>query len=158
MGKMKLNPTAGFLIFLMAVAIVFIVYAATLDNFQAALVPICAASLIVILSIIEIVREIKTIPAAETSGQTASNEKDQVSSREFGRRVGLLSAWVGGLIAGIYYLGFLIANPIFLFAFLKSRGTGWSTSFLVTAIASAALYGFFEVLLERRLWRGQLFW
>ena len=66
----------------------------------------------------------------------------------------MLLAWLGLLIGMIYILGFLVAIPLYLVVFLKANDTGWVTSVIIAGVVTGIIYGMFQVLLERQLWRG----
>ena len=70
-----------------------------------------------------------------------------------------LVAWAYflALIGGILLFGFHIAIPVFLFAFLRFQaGAKWTTTLLLTVIASAAIYIAFDRVLRVSLHPGFL--
>jgi hypothetical protein len=61
------------------------------------------------------------------------------------------------LIGGVLLFGFHIAIPVFLFAFLRFQaGAKWTTTLLLTVIATAAIYFAFERVLRVPLHPGFL--
>ncbi len=71
------------------------------------------------------------------------------------RREMLFLGWFAGFIAGIVALGFLIAGPALVFAFLAINQRENITRAAALAVGClAVLYLVFEVLLELTLFRG----
>jgi hypothetical protein len=65
------------------------------------------------------------------------------------RRTLLACAWIFGFLAAIVLLGFPVAVPLFVFAYLKLQGKeGWIFSLVFTAIVWALFYGLFDQLLH----------
>lgn len=67
-------------------------------------------------------------------------------------------AWVCAFLLALYLSGFIVATPLFLFAFLRFAGErprGYSA--LAAVAATAVVYGVFAWLLEYRLFPGVLF-
>ena len=61
------------------------------------------------------------------------------------RRTALAAGWVLGFFAAIALLGFGIAVPLFVFAYLRVQGKeGW----IFTAVFTAAVWGFFYGLFD----------
>ena len=85
-------------------------------------------------------------PSGEAAGELAA------------RRSMLTVAWILGFFAAILLLGFLVAVPVFLLAYLKLQAReGWLFSLLFTAIISGAFYGLFDYLLHLPFASGVLF-
>lgn len=53
-------------------------------------------------------------------------------------------AWLIGLYAAIWLVGFPIAVPLWVFIYSKLYGSRWITSLCLTAVAWAFIYGLFE--------------
>ncbi len=65
------------------------------------------------------------------------------------RRTGIAAAWILGFFFGILLLGFLVAVPVFVLAYLKIQGgRGWVFSAVFTAVVWAFFYGLFDLLLH----------
>jgi hypothetical protein len=61
------------------------------------------------------------------------------------RRTAVAVGWILGFFAAILLLGFGVAVPVFVFAYLKVQGkAGW----VFTAVFSAAVWGFFYGLFD----------
>jgi len=57
-------------------------------------------------------------------------------------------AWLLGLYAAIWLIGFLIAIPLFVFTYTKFYGARWITAVILSAVAGGFMYGLFERLLH----------
>lgn len=67
-------------------------------------------------------------------------------------------AWVGLFLLAVYLSGFLVATPVFMFAFVRlaaGRGTVYAATAALVAVA--VVYVVFAVLLDYRLYAGILF-
>jgi hypothetical protein len=74
------------------------------------------------------------------------------------RRTLITLAWLLAFFAGIWLLGFPVAVPIFVFAYLKFQGReSWVTSIGLAAGAWAGFYGLFVRLLHLPFLNGVLF-
>jgi len=151
---MKIKPVSYFLIILILIAVVAVSYGVTLPTMKAKLVPIITAGLTIILAGIELIRELragyKAKPAAE-AGKYAGGTKHEL----FGYIKGW--GWMALLAVGIYLFGFLIAIPIFVFAYLKLNSRGWLMSVGITVAMELFIYGVFARLLQVDLYPGLIF-
>ena len=70
----------------------------------------------------------------------------------------LALAYVAGLVLGIYFVGYLVAVPVYLFVSLVWLGRQpMRRSIIITVTASIAIYLIFELTLSYRLFKGLLF-
>lgn len=146
---MKLQASTYFLVFLIVFAMVFIGYSLTFPPPQAKMVGLFAGSMMLVLGVIQLVIEIRK--ALKSEGLP---EPETV--RIFWQRAGKLTFWIGGFVLTTYLIGFLVSSPLFILAYLKTHQTRWPASIMVTIATTGLIYGLFEVLLERELWRGFL--
>jgi hypothetical protein len=145
--RIFLSPSILFVLFLILVGGVFFVSALTVEPLQAQLLGLITSPLLVMLGVMELIRELR-----EGEGKEARARRE--GDGRLLRRFGLLLAWLGLLIGMIYILGFLVAIPLYLVVFLKANDTGWVTSVIIAGVVTGIIYGMFQVLLERQLWRG----
>ena len=54
-------------------------------------------------------------------------------------------------------MGFIVAIPVFVFAYMKTHGEGWIFAIIAAALTAAAIYGVFEIALKAELYQGILF-
>jgi hypothetical protein len=65
------------------------------------------------------------------------------------RRTAVAVGWILGFFAAIVLLGFGVAVPLFVFAYLKLQGkAGWIFAAVLTASVWAFFYGLFDLLLH----------
>jgi len=65
------------------------------------------------------------------------------------RRTAAIFAWIAGFILLVLLLGFPLAVPIFVFAYLALQsGAGWWLTLTLTAVAWGFFHGLFERLLH----------
>jgi hypothetical protein len=116
-------------------------------------VPILTGYVTIFLLILE---TLKRFMPGESTGQSelASDEEINVPiSREI---IGLLYA--AGLGGAIYFLGFYIAIPLYLFLAVAFQGKQEKRSALtISVMGSVIIYIVFELLLEIRLYQGLFF-
>jgi hypothetical protein len=74
------------------------------------------------------------------------------------RRTAIAVAWIGGFFVLILLLGFPIAVPLLVFAYLKLQGKEtWTFSAAFTLALWAAFYGLFDQLLHLPFPAGWVF-
>lgn len=70
----------------------------------------------------------------------------------------LALAYVAALVMGIYFVGYLVAIPVYLFVSLVWLGSQpVRRSAIITVTASIAIYLIFQLTLSYRLFKGLLF-
>ena len=131
---------------LMAVAIAL---ASGYPYIQSKLLPIMAGGVVFILSVAELVRDLR-------AERKAAGPRNTVDTKGVVRsRVWLVEAgWVVGYCLGIYLVGFLIAIPAFSVAYFKAHKTKWSTTIVETAFVTLFCYLIFSYFLELELYPG----
>jgi len=78
--------------------------------------------------------------------------------KETGRRTAVALAWIIGFFAAILLLGFPIAVPLFVLAYLKLQGReSWPVTVVMTVAVWAVFYGLFDRLLHLPFPAGWLF-
>jgi hypothetical protein len=115
--------------------------------FKAALMPLVVGIPGAALCLFRLVVELRGAPAVatpEAEGRTIWRELE-------------LFGWWGAFIGGIVLLGFEIATPILLYAYLRfeSREPHWR-ALLIAAAGFAVVYGIFATALAVQLWPGFL--
>ena len=149
MKRIFLSPSILFVVILILLGGVFFVCALTVEPLQAKLLGLITSPLLIVLGVAQLIKELREGEGKEVR---APREEDGRLLRRFG----LLLAWLGLLMGMIYILGFLVAIPLYLVGLLKANDTGWVTSVIIAGVVTGIIYGMFEVLLERQLWRGLL--
>ena len=86
--------------------------------------------------------------------RTKSSKDEQHTNRKLIE----IYAWTIGFLVLIYFLGFLIAIPVFMLAFIKIHGhISWTKTIAVSAVTWVLIYALFEMMLKAELFRGLLF-
>ena len=152
---MKLKGNSYFLIALLLLGLFGIGVSLTFDAYEATVLPLLLLSALVLLSAIQLTRELRT----GDKTQTAIEEKPprEAESRIEWRRLGLPLGWVLGFTVGTYLLGFFIAIPLFVLSYLRMHGRSWLIAIVFATVTTAAEYAIFEFGLRAHLWRGLIF-
>jgi hypothetical protein len=117
---------------------------------KAALFPLAVGLPFVVLATIQLVLDLVGRPPRSTSGPAL----DLALSADVGpevarRRAVMVFAWIAAFILLVFLVGFPLAVPVFMLAYLRRQsGTGWRLSLGLTAVAWACFYGLFQWLLR----------
>lgn len=158
---MKLKPQ---LLFALAVCVFFalFVFEAREWRLQARLYPWVIGFAMLALSLIHLVRELRgggEKPAGSPAATPVDIQFTQDMDPALARRRALdIFAWIFGFFGGIWLLGFTVAIPVFVFAYLKLRsGEGWLLAAALSGLAWVAFWGLFERLLRLPFPQGAIF-
>ena len=121
---------------------------------QAKLAPLTLSGLIVILVVVQLVREVRS---RKELASEARREEKKAEPSESTLRYLLEGAWMGGFAVAIYLFGFLVAIPSFGIAYMRSHGAKWSIAIIITALMTILSWGIFSYLLGVRLYPGLIF-
>jgi len=164
---MKFNDRTFFTLGIFLVVLLFMIIAV---NYQpkARLVPLAIGIPTLLLSLFQLL--VDMVPAIGrrfrfftdydvfgVGGNEASEEsaQEERSRRTVHRRELEFSAWLCLLMALIYFLGFLVAIPLFLLLFLKLHsGEGWPMTVAVTAGTWGFVYVVFIMVMDAPLHDG----
>jgi hypothetical protein len=159
---MKIKSKSVFLIFILLLMVFVAGKSLTFGHKEAMLVPLMLSIIIVILGVIELVKEVRSKdeapppPADEeevslTVVATAEGKKGE------GRRFAVALGWIGGYALGIYVFGFFLTSLVFGFTYLKARGRSWGSSAVFAACFTAAIYLIFALAFKANLHPGLVF-
>ncbi|MFC1980600.1 tripartite tricarboxylate transporter TctB family protein [Chloroflexota bacterium] len=151
---MKLRGSSYFLIIVMAVILAVIIISLRMEHLESKLLPLIFSSIAFILAGVALRSEIlaRSKPETTVTGEEGAREEAGVGLR----RYLLAGAWVLGFFLAIYLVGYIIAIPLFIFAYMKSHNTGWLATIIFTVLTPAIIYGIFELVLEVDLYPGLL--
>ncbi|MBI4633396.1 MAG: tripartite tricarboxylate transporter TctB family protein [Deltaproteobacteria bacterium] len=121
---------------------------------QAKLSVIFSGSLVLVLALVQLAREL-TLKKRQADEPRADQRKPEHHAETV--QYGLEFAWLVGFGLMIYLLGFFVAIPLYVFAYMKSHGSRWWASLITGALLPAFCYGIFVLLLEMKLHRGEIF-
>jgi hypothetical protein len=127
-----------------------------MEEFASKLLPLVISSAVFILSAIKLGRDILS---RDEQGVTATEGETGGEKGAKGGWLGYLAAgaWGVGFFLAIYLLGFMIAIPLFVLAYMKSHGTRWFVAITFAVLTPLLIYGVFELALRVTLFRGSLF-
>lgn len=141
------------LILIIAVMLVVLALALRMAYFATKLLPMTIAVLVLILAVIELARGIK---AGNGSGAPATAGKGKGRTDPPVSKDLLYLSWVVGFFLAVYVLGFLIATPIFVGAYMKRHGSNWLASVATAIIYTCIIYVVFDFALQANLYEGRL--
>lgn len=148
MRMTSLKPSSYLLIFILLLMVFTIGVALTFRHFEAKLLPLLLGGTILVLGGMELSRELRRKEAAPPP-----EERARLSLR----RVVSPLVWLVGFLVVIYLLGFFIAIPLFVLAYVRWRGRSWVTAVVFALIMGSLIYGIFELGLKAQLYRGLIF-
>ncbi|HEV8536913.1 MAG TPA: tripartite tricarboxylate transporter TctB family protein [Candidatus Limnocylindria bacterium] len=95
-------------------------------------------------------------PAAAAEPQSAP-DRDSLAPAERTRRTLEIAAWIVGIFAAVYLVGFQIAVPVTAVAYMRlAAREGWLASGIVALLCWGLVFGVFDRLLHVPLPTGQL--
>lgn len=153
---MKIKGSSYFYIAIMVVMLVIIGSSLSMKYFESRLLPLVVGSAVFALSAIGLWREI----AAENRREATVTRGETVKKKEAGeswRGYLVAGAWLMGFFLTIYLLGYIIAIPLFILAYMKSHGSKWLVATVFAIITSVIIYGVFRLALNIELYRGLIF-
>ena len=126
-----------------------------LEYFASKLLPLLIGSIVLVLAVLDLARELtagRRLEAAPVGGSRERGEAIGVEVRQYLR----YAAWTVGFLLAIYFVGFMLAIPAFVGAYMKQHGSKWPGT-LITAVAfTVVIYMVFNYALKANLYRGQL--
>ena len=157
-----MKPNAYLLILIIIVSLVFGGISLTYSSMKMKLLPVIVSGLLLILSAIELTREILARKRAPGKNQAQAEGAPHATANE---EVGLESdgdirgdmigfAWLMGMIIGTYLLGLLASIPIFMFIYLINHGIGWFKSLIMATVTVISTYLIFIKVLQVELFQG----
>jgi hypothetical protein len=129
------------------------VYQAQEWRMQARLYPWAIGIPMVVLALIQVFLDLKGVKAKEPADGAPPTPMDfqftkDVDAVTAKKRAIIMFVWLFGFFGLIYLLGFSIAIPLMMFAYLKFQGgESWVLSIALTVIAWFFFYGLFVKLL-----------
>ena len=148
---MKLKGVAYVYIVLMVILLAIIGSSLMMESLTLKLLPLIISSVVFILCAVGLAREVSVRAKPEATGEGLGGKG---GTQENWRGYFVNGTWVVGFALGIYLLGYIIALPIFILAYMKWLGTRWRLAIVFAIITPLVIYGSFEVALKVPLYRG----
>lgn len=157
---MKLKPQTVFNLLVLVFFVVFI-YEAKDWRLQARLYPWAIGIPMLALSLIYVFLDLKGShgkPAAQASNTPMDFQFTKGIDPAVARRRALIMfGWIFGFFVGVWFVGFHITIPAFVFLYLKVQsGERWALSIALTAAAWLLFWGLFDWLLRLPFPDGEL--
>jgi Tripartite tricarboxylate transporter TctB family len=145
---MRCSGRAVFSLFLVAVAAVAVGLAWRWP-FKAAFFPLAVGLPLLALASVQLVLDLRGRGQPAAGPAVDLEFASEVPPEVARRRAGRLFAWIAGFIALVFLVGFPIAVPVFMGAYLLSqRAAAWWLSLGLAAVAWAFFHGVFQWLLR----------
>jgi hypothetical protein len=153
---MRVNGRALFGLCLACVA-VYAILAARQWPVKAALFPLFTGIPLLVLATTQLIMDARgkdERPGGSTLDLELSADVPPDVAR---RRTAAMFAWIAGFILLVFLIGFPLAVPIFVFAYLAPQGgVGWGMKIVLTAGAWGFFHGLFEWLLQLQFEAGRI--
>ena len=145
---MRIKSKSVFLIFILLLMVLAAGKSLTFGHREAMLTPLLLSTIIIILGVIELVRELrskdeKPRPVGDEDVSPTVVE-GAVEGSEMGRFAVALG-WIGGFALGIYVIGFFLSTLVFAVSYLKVRGRSWLSSAVFAVSFTLVLYVIFDL-------------
>jgi len=138
-----------FLIIVLAFSLLLIVTALSMPYFSSKLLPVIVGSLVSVLAVVELVKELRGVKAS------GGGSRSGTAAKSFHGYL-LAALWFGGYFVGVYLLGFLIVTALFTFLYMKLHNGRWLSSIAYSVVTTGAIWMVFQVLMKASLYRGVL--
>jgi len=151
---MKLSGDARIYIFILAISLFTIVWSLFgVDyRFESKFLPVLIGSVVLLLALAGLWKELRAQRTNEAVVSTASS-----LDRENWRGYLIHFGWVVGFLLAIFCFGYLLAMPIFLFAYTRRLGSKFPVAIASALMVPAFIYVAFELTLDVKLYRVLLF-
>lgn len=153
---MRLKSSTYFLIFLILIAVYFVVESLMYEPLQAKLLGLTIGPIVILLGLVQLAKEIK-LEGPETEAAAVEEEEEEEEAYIPLSRYLTLIGWVVGFLLLTYVLGFYISIPVFVFSYLLYTSAGLKKAIMTAALTTLFIYILFEVFLGRVIWEGIIF-
>jgi hypothetical protein len=152
----KMSLTSYVLAAILLITLFFGLYALGIPNVKARVVPLIASGFVFVLTVVELVREIRGSHGKK--GESPQQEQASETAVSVERaRLGAIYGWMFGFFAAIYILGFPVSIFLFVLLFQRLHGRGWIVSLFSAIVTAGAIYLLFVVILKQELFQGIVF-
>jgi hypothetical protein len=152
---LKMKGSFYLAVFFALLGLIGVLLSLTFHYLEAMTLPLALSVVILIVSIIEIIKELRhgSTPVDGLIKPALKMNEGKTSTRS----VFWLVGWMIAFAVICWVFGFLIAIPAFGFSYLMWRRRSWLVSAAFALIALAIIYLGFEVALKAELYRGWFF-
>lgn len=135
------------------VMIAVITIASGYPYLQAKLSFIFFGGIVLVLALVQLLRELRS---AKRMTNAPKVEHEVLKRSASPALYGIESAWMVGFAFTIYLLGFTIALPLYICAYMKSHGAPWLASIMTRVFMSVFCYVIFVLILDMQLYQGEI--
>jgi hypothetical protein len=151
----KLSPTGYFLIFVIIGMAVIFVTSLDYEELQVKLMPLLMSGFTILLSLIALVQDVRSgskesMPTDEDGDVIEDAEKKGTTIGDYFKAFG----WFAALIVTVYFLGFLVATPLWMLVYLWKTEMQWWKAALLGVGLTVIIYLVFTVVLQVQLYQG----
>ena len=151
----KLSPSGYFLIFVIIGMAVIFVTSLDYEELQVKLMPLLMSGFTILLSLIALVQDMRSgfkasMPTDEDGDVIEEEEKKRTPLGDYFKAFG----WFAALIVGVYFFGFIIAAPVWIFVYLWKNGTQWWKGIAIGVGLIVIIYATFTMALNIQLYQG----
>ena len=150
---MKLSGDARVYLFVLAITLFMVVWSLVTDyRFESRILPVLIGGIVILLAAAGLWNEVRAQKPHE-----AAPDAGGAFVRETWRGYSVHFGWLTGFLLAIYFVGYLLAIPIFVFSYTRRLGSGFLPAIASALTLSAFIYVSFELALDVKLYRGLLF-
>ena len=121
------------------------------------ILPVIVISLAIILLLVELIKGSVAKGKKSFDDRRPEGKTDVQGEKEKGLKFLAILAWIAGMALTIWFLGLVIALPLFNFIYIKTHGERWFWAMILSFIMLAIVYVGFGLLLHMPLYKGFLF-
>lgn len=119
----------------------------------AKLLPMAVAGVVLILSVIELVRDV----GRNKISSVQKKQEEKQTHQSVSHRYLLEGSWIVAFFLALYLVGFLVAMCLFILFYLKWHRRRWRTAILMAITVSVLIYVVFTYLFGLTLYPGLIF-
>ena len=151
----KINPSAYFLIAVIVVMAVLFVTSLGYKDIKVKLMPLTMSGFTIVMAVIAIAIDLKvgkksTMPTDEEGDVVEDEVKIKTPLSAYFKAF----AWMVWAILGVYFVGFLVAFPVWITAYMGKNGFAWWKGVVVGVGYTLLIYAIFTVGLQIDLYPG----
>lgn len=141
------------LIVIMAFTIFLFFNVINLAFYASKILPIFICTIVFLLSLVALIREVReSAVSREDTAERQSNTGEVVELKKYVP----ITLFLLSYFLGIYFIGFMVATPLFVAGYMKVCGSTWKGTIIITVIFTLLFYALFIYLLQVNLYPGLL--
>jgi cell division protein FtsW (lipid II flippase) len=149
----KINPSAYFLIVVIVVMAVLFVTSLSYDEMKVKLMPALMSGATIVFALIALVTDLRkkgTMPTDDEGDVVEDETKIKTPLSAYFKAFG----WMVAAILLVYFLGFVIAFPVWIVVYMVKNGYQWWKSIVTGVVYIAIVYAIFVAGFQIELYQG----